>query len=263
MQPPDFHSHPAYTLALQQAGLASAEDFFASPLVRPWRDIGERDNATLDLPSADGSLRRLHVKRYRTGSPAAARSEVEALRALHEKGIPTFELAAWGWNDAGQSFTAAIDLAGYQPADKALFAGAVTFDGLLTHTARLAAQLHAAGLHHQDLYLCHFFVRAADLDLRLIDVSRVRRLPPWPLRRRWVVKDLGQFAYSTLVHGVTDAQRAAWLAAYWRLSGNHAEKWAGAVGRKVARIARHDAKLKVAQPMRNVSIPPTPQVPEL
>jgi Lipopolysaccharide kinase (Kdo/WaaP) family len=261
-----LHTHPDFGPALARIGLDSAEAFFQSPLVKAWRDVGERDNATLDLPAAaivpEGLPTRLHVKRYRGEGRGRGRSgaaaEVAAIAELDREGIPTLTLAAWGQTAAGDSFTASVDLTGYLPADKAMAEGQVTFERLLRPTAKLAARLHGAGLHHQDLYLCHFFVRVADLDLRLIDVSRVRRLPTFWFRNRWIVKDLGQFQYSTLEHGVSDAQRGEWLAAYAGASGTDVASWAGAVGRKVSRIARHDRRLRQAQPNRNISLPEVP-----
>ncbi len=64
--------------------------------------------------------------------------------------------------------------------------------------------LHNGGLHHRDLYLCHFLGRRDEnpqADLRLIDAARVRPLPGPLTRRRWIVKDLAQFWYSTTATG--------------------------------------------------------------
>ncbi len=95
--------------------------------------------------------------------------------------IPTADLVGWGTLADNRSFIIFDNLTDYAPADKLLEAG-FPFDRLLAPTAKLAALLHTRGLHHRDLYLCHFFVRSrgdseADLDLRLIDTARVRRLP--------------------------------------------------------------------------------------
>ena len=56
--------------------------------------------------------------------------------------------------------------------------------------AELTAQLHRKGLHHRDLYFCHFMLRAEPRDVRLIDAARVQQLPGGPMRIRWIVKDL-------------------------------------------------------------------------
>ncbi len=58
-------------------------------------------------------------------------------------------------------------------------------------------RLHAAGYNHRDLYCCHFFVKDAahaPREIRLIDLQRVERRR-W-FRRRWLVKDLAQLAWS-------------------------------------------------------------------
>src|SRR5205085_11401166 len=138
-------------------------------------------------------------------------------------------LVGWGKLIDGRSFTIWQDLAGYTPTDKLVEAG-VPFDRLLVPTADLAAQLHRAGLHHRDLYLCHFMVKlgedAADgaateaTDVRLIDTARVRRLGGLLTRRRWIVKDLAQFWYSTTKLAVTDEQRSAWLKRYAEQRGD-------------------------------------------
>jgi heptose I phosphotransferase len=159
----------------------------------------------------------------------------------------------------GRSFVIVEDLSGFRPADKLLFGHAVTFDRLLEPTADLSARVHSSGLHHRDLYLCHFFTRtdSDSTDLRLIDCARVKRLPGFLTRYRWIVKDLSQFWYSTYKHPeITDADRDAWLRRYAQQAGManvpRLRRW---IDRKVAWIARHDVKLHHAQPHRNISIP--------
>jgi len=136
----------------------------------------------------------------------------------------------------------------------------LAFEALLEPTARVSASLHSKGLHHRDLYLCHFFARASGgsvADLRLIDAARVKTLPKW-LGRRWIIKDLAQFWYSTLSLEVSDEQRERWLARYAEFRSLGAETLASmkaAIGRKASWIARHDARLRSREPGRNVSIP--------
>jgi DNA-binding helix-hairpin-helix protein with protein kinase domain len=160
----------------------------------------------------------------------------------------------------GRSFVITEDMAGYSPADK-LIAGGFPFDRLCNPLADLTAKLHKAGLHHRDLYLCHFFVKADDesIDVKLIDVARVKKLPALLTRQRWIVKDLAQFWFSTLSLPITDAQREAWLARYMEGRGESgAVPMERAIAKKVARIAKHDAKLRVKEPGRNISIPSSP-----
>ena len=100
------------------------------------------------------------------------------------------------------------------------------------------------------------------VDLKLIDTARVRRLPGLLTRRRWVVKDLAQFWYSTTKLPVTDEQRLAWLARYAGRrglgAGRDGDRLRRSIERKAGAIGRHDAQLREKQPTRNVSIPVDP-----
>ena len=160
--------------------------------------------------------------------------EVDGQRLLTDKRFPPPRWSA-GHAHAGRSFTIFDDLTGYTPADKLLETG-VAFEVLLDPTAALAAKLHTTGLHHRDLYLCHFMAKLddANVDLKLIDTARVRNLPGFLTRRRWIVKDIAQFIYSTHAHAITDMQRSAWLAAYAGHGGTSGIE--SAVGRKFARL---------------------------
>jgi len=205
------------------------------------------------------------VKRYFPvrGVPPAE-DEARGHRALSIEKIPTAPLVGWGVLADGRSFTLFEDLAGYRPADKLIESG-TPFAALLGPTADLAAALHEAGLHHRDLYLCHFMARMpvhgvhGGVDLKLIDTARVRRLPGFLTRQRWIVKDLAQFWYSTTKLSVTLDQRLAWLARYAQRrnlpAGAAVDRLRRSIERKAGSIARHDRHLNLAQPNRNVSIP--------
>ncbi|HTW94969.1 MAG TPA: glycosyltransferase [Tepidisphaeraceae bacterium] len=230
---------------------------FSDPRVIPWRKLPDRENCTLDIAWPDGRPIRLHIKRYLATRWSAPQAEVEsaAYRALSLEKIPSPTLVAWGTISDGRSFTMTEDLAGYLAADKLIEAG-TPFQNILEPTADLAAQLHRSGLHHRDLYLCHFFIKLDPMDVKLIDVARVRRLPGVLTRRRWIVKDLAQFWYSTLSLPITDEQRHEWLQRY--LQANKLSR-PGSLGRsvetKARRIGAHDRSLNQRQPGRNISIP--------
>jgi hypothetical protein len=67
---------------------------------------------------------------------------------------------------------------------------------------------------------------------------------------------LAQFWYSTLPLEISEEQRDAWLKRYLGAGGvGEFEKFKRSIGRKVKLIGRHDAKLRVAQPSRNISLP--------
>jgi hypothetical protein len=265
-----LHCRPDYQAAFRALGI-DADAIFNHRTIKAWRDLPDRQNCTLDLPPELGG-RRLHVKRYfgrrRRTRADAAKSEIHGLELLEAHGIATTPLVAWGHLRDGRSFVITEDLVGYAPADRLLERG-LQFDRLLELTAALAARLHDAGLHHRDLYLCHFFARPRDgkdrhsgrqtvldveRDLRIIDAARVRALPR--LRsRRWIIKDLAQFWYSTQSLPVSDEQRRRWLATYAQRRGITDSRLRGPVIRKAAWIAAHDAVLRRRQPKRNISIP--------
>ncbi len=248
---PEFH-------ALLLAAGVNADNIFKHPLIKPWRVLEDRENCTLDLPF-EGKPVRLHVKRYQAdrGFKTPAQIEYQGMAALMYEKIPTAPLVAWGVMLDRRSFVILKHLEGYTPADKLVEQG-MSFDKLLKPTADLAARLHRANLHHRDLYLCHFLAKPddEDMDLRLIDTARVARLGSIFTRGRWIIKDIAQFWYSTTKLPITDAQRDAWLKRYAEQRGlPGCEGIRKSMLRKVARIARHDAKLNALQPKRNISIP--------
>jgi hypothetical protein len=247
-----FRVLPQYQPMMRMLGI-DAEAVFAHDKIVCWRKLDDRENCTLD-GDIDGKAVRLHIKRYPRGV-TFAQDEVNAIELLKTAGIPTVPLVGWGNVADGRSFIITEDLTGYRDAEKLVAAG-LPFESLLNSTADLATKLHKAGLHHRDLYMCHFFANESDpADVRLIDIARVRRLSGL-FTHRWIVKDLAQFWYSTMSLDVTDAQRDRWLARYAEQRGIvPTPRLRNAILRKVRAIARHDAKLKRAQPGRNISIP--------
>ena len=160
---------------LREMGI-DAESVFDHPEIKVWRSIPERENCTLDADLSDGRHVRLHIKRYHParGITTPADDEAQAIRAMEIEKIPTVPLVGWGKLIDGRSFLITEDLAGYHDAEKAIRTG-LSFEKVLEPTADLTAKLHGSGLHHRDLYLCHFFVNAADsTDLRLIGFDDTR-----------------------------------------------------------------------------------------
>ncbi|HEY7089072.1 MAG TPA: lipopolysaccharide kinase InaA family protein [Tepidisphaeraceae bacterium] len=255
---------PQYQPIFRELGI-DADLIFKHPLIKPWRKLGDRENCTLDATLQDGQKIRWHVKRYQPamGFTTPAEDEFNGHRALTIEQIPTPMLVAYGKLGDRRSFVIFEDLAGYAPADKLIESGETTFERLLNPTADLAAKLHRSGLHHRDLYLCHFFVRVDGdaVNVELIDPARVKRLPGILTRTRWIVKDLAQFWYSTTKHKViAEAQRDAWLSRYAQQRGlKSPSSLRRKIDRKVAWIAKHDAQLRKQQPDRNISIPTAAQ----
>ena len=242
----DLRVDPDARAWLQRLGLDRVDAWTTDPRARVWRDIRERQNATLDLDGGE----RLHVKRLRPPHGRELAAEVKGIGLLRTAGIGTVPLLAWGVSADGGGVLVTRDLTGFTPAD-ALLEGGGAFADLLAPTAAVAARLHAAGLHHRDLYLCHFLVNPA-LDVRLIDAARVRRLPRLT-RRRWLVKDLAQFRYSAARAGVDAAALDDWLERYCA-GVARCLSLRRAVVSKSRRIARHDESLRRDQPGRAASL---------
>jgi hypothetical protein len=254
-----FHVRSEHQPLVREVGL-DAEAVFDRQDIKPWRTLPDRENCVLDAPAGGRTSVRLHVKRFRaTAKGTPAQDEVRGIELLQRAGIPTVPLVGWGNVADGRSFVLSLDLDGFRDAEKLVQAG-LPFAEVLEPTADLAAKLHAAGLHHRDLYLCHFFAKVVEgqsPELALIDAARVEVLPGW-FAKRWIVKDLAQFWYSTTKLPVTDEQRDAWLARYVgqrKLPAAEQASLRRAIVRKSAWIARHDRSLNARQPTRNVSLP--------
>ncbi len=103
--------------------------------------------------------------------------------------------------------------------------------------ADIARRLHACGLVHRDLYLCHLFVTpgrtdATQIEVTLLDLARLTRTRS----RRRRVKDL-----AALVHSARElVTRTDLLRGLERYGGDR--RLARAVLKKAARIARHIPK---------------------
>ena len=95
--------------------------------------------------------------------------------------------------------------------------------------ADIARRLHAGGLVHKDLYLCHLFVPKGNYDVTLIDLARVTR----SRSRRLRVKDL-----AALLHSAKDLCTRTQLWRGLRRYGGD-KRLARSVIRKERRRAKH------------------------
>lgn len=135
-------------------------------------------------------------------------------------------LGPWG---KLQSFLAIEELTDMLPLHQAIPLAARTLEpaafrawkaGLTRELARLARFLHDRNRFHKDLYLCHFFVRRADITpvpswtgrVHMIDFHRLARHSF--KRGFWLSKDLGQLLYSSDVAGVEARDRLRFWRAY-------------------------------------------------
>ncbi|MEM1063313.1 MAG: lipopolysaccharide kinase InaA family protein [Planctomycetota bacterium] len=193
---------------LDRLGLNSVAALHAYEGGECGRRLPDRENWKLNLGDGPRPLV-AHLKKH-SGPRAVSRPwrkspaafEADRCREVAAAGVPTMRVLAVG-EDAdgeGRSVFMTEDLTGYRPLDLYFCYGVEDgdFESLWERVATLAGRFHAAGFNHRDFYTCHWFVRRegdVDWSARLIDLQRVQRHPA-PLRRRWVVKDLGQFLYS-------------------------------------------------------------------
>jgi len=250
-----FWIAPGYEQIVEEIGL-SPQDVFTRPDIVRWRTVDTRDNCTLDAQLADGRKLRLHIKRHQPGYARDTPAHVEyaGYELLRDANIPTANLVAFGELLDRRSFLVTEDLAGFSAADKLIEHG-TPFPELSNTLADLTARLHNAGLHHRDLYLCHFFVnpQSNPRDIRLIDIARVAKLPRF-FRRRWIIKDLAQFWYSTTNLPIPESDRVAWLERYAQSRNMSGKQLLSRIKRKARQIARHDKNLTRRHPSRNISI---------
>ncbi len=247
-----YRAEAAYADLLKRLGLVDAMSVFEHPKIEVWRSITERENCVLDH---DGG--RLHIKRNKP-KHTGVDEEASAIRLLMNAKLPTVPLMAAGRLNDGRGFLITDDLKGYDDGEVIVRNG-LPFETILDATADLAGRLHAAGLHHRDLYLCHFYVDASgplaryaggglgrgssevqgifdDRQTPSLTLPReytgegtrpparlmdAGRVKPLPtwFRRRWVVKDIAQFIYSVRNLDVPAALIDEWLSKYAAVSG--------------------------------------------
>src|SRR5690606_12320770 len=91
---------------------------------------------------------------------------------------------------------------------------------LIAEVARMAGNMHRAGVNHRDFYICHFLlhtdkpVSADNFRLSLIDLHRAQTRAATP--RRWRNKDLAGLYFSALDIGLTQRDRLRSLQGYFQ-----------------------------------------------
>jgi len=146
-----------------------------------------------------------------------ARNEWLAIQRLEQLAVETMQLAGYGEEGLNparrRSFVITRELADTvsledycvdwvtRPPDPALKRS------LIRRVAEMTARLHAHGMNHRDLYICHFLLQMPwsgpqqPLHLYLIDLHRVQIRAAIP--RRWRVKDLAALYFSALHIGLS------------------------------------------------------------
>jgi hypothetical protein len=122
--------------------------------------------------------------------------------------------------------------------------------GLTREVARLARFLHDRNAFHKDLYLCHFFIDAADTThvpswtnrVYMIDFHRLAHHPY--TRPFWISKDLAQLLYSSEIPGIDARDRLRFWRAYL---GSARHTWSGRLLRRLVllrgqRYRKHNVK---------------------
>ena len=218
IQRTDIRPCPPWADFVNPAGapFASADEAAASPRLKVKRTLKDRTNAVLDA----------WVVKI-TADPDEARREWENHRLMMAAGFRVPRPAFGGVLEDGRGLFATGRLEGQFPLDD-LWAR-VDRRRLVRAVADLARRLHACGLVHRDLYLCHLFAAPGDDALTLIDLARLEKTTS--KRRR--VKDL-----AALVHSARGLwSRTDLLRALRRYGGDR--KLAAAVLSKAARMGRH------------------------
>jgi len=234
-----------FRLELEAAGLARFDAVMAMSEGQCLRVLEDRENWRLELrgarPATRGAfLKRHHVRTWQSRIRAkwgagpgqtAGRVEARNIRQLTAARIACMELVAYGENlqpDGWlESFVLTEELDGYEPLDDFLRrrfpagpsggqrAADRDLHRLIRQVADVVRKLHRAGYNHRDLYCCHFFVKESGpgrFELKLIDLQRVEHRRRF--RRRWLVKDLAQLAYSAPRGSIRLTHRLVFMRCY-------------------------------------------------
>jgi heptose I phosphotransferase len=90
---------------------------------------------------------------------------------------------------------------------------------IIPQVARMARRIHACGMNHRDLYVCHIHVSKHWLEnpvsypeLFVIDLHRAQIRQSVP--QRWLVKDIASLHFSSMDAGLTRNDRLRFMRAY-------------------------------------------------
>lgn len=233
-----------YRGPLAASGLKAFESVMGVRDGRCLRALEDRENWRLELhhphhPPQPVYLKKHHIRtpvswlRARLGvepGDTAGRVEARNVRRLTAIGIAVMDLIAYGerlHSDGRlESFVLTGELTGYTPLDHllpkrfpAISRRAARRDPhlpvLIRQLAEIARRFHQSGYNHRDFYCGHFFVREDEpgqFDIKMIDLQRVQHRRHF--RRRWIVKDLAQLAWSASEQHIGCTDRIAFMRHY-------------------------------------------------
>lgn len=189
-----------------------------------------------------------------------ARNEFEAINRLHELGVDTMEVVAFGERGLNpltrESFiitkdlNPTISLEDYCKDWKANPPPYAVKKALIEKVAEMVRKMHEGGVNHRDCYICHFLLsmpfnyngtpKISIIDLHRAQVSKC-------VAERWIVKDLGELFYSVQEVGLSKIDYARFLKCYFEglsfreavLSGM---KWRNIILSRTERTAKRTVK---------------------
>ncbi len=256
-----------YSNLLKKNGLTTFHDFFSHPGHEDAKCVlSTRNTVRIDL--VDGKDKRpFFLKRYRPKREKGlfgitlpflknrtdAKNEWEAMFCFMNAGLPGPRPVAYG-EDGPFSFVMSEGVPHsmklsqwaerYLEKDKKMTADLVRKKRMIIETvAKIVGKMHASGMNHQDLYLCHFLCgdEESGLPLTLIDLQRV--VMRKRLAKRWQVKDLAQLYFSSAPY-VTRSDIWRFWKKYSKIYDSRRDRrrlWM-AIYRKSERIRRHTKK---------------------
>ena len=202
------------------------------------RDIEGRRTLRIDLDGRGYYLkyqrgigwRRIFGELARLRFPIlGASNEWRAIHACHTSGVPTMSGIAfgergkgWAWRESflvTEAIEPAVDLDTFTRSWRKRPPTPSLKHALVREVARVARDMHEAGLNHRDFYLCHFLLdtepapTAQRLRVSLIDLHRMQIRSRTP--ERWRNKDLAALYFSALDIGLTKRDKLRFLRTYF------------------------------------------------
>lgn len=157
-----------------------------------------------------------------------ARNEFNAVKHLHELGINTLDVVAFGEKGINplnkESFiitkdiNPSISLEDYCQNWKNSPPLYTEKKALIEEVAKMVRTMHKGGINHRDCYICHFLLQlpysnVSSPNLHIIDLHRAQIRSKVP--RRWRDKDLIGLYYSSLEIGLNDRDYLRFLKVYF------------------------------------------------